>query len=342
MNCKHCGQKFKSMRGFKMHIRKQHLKRYNFLCPYCDRSANLESIIEQHVQAKHPGQSIKAIINSFPKKAELTDEFWEREYEMPSGKERRGQKRKASVFEDPEKGPEIKTTVENAYVCLYCNFVAMTLSGHISHQKTHKLLFKCAYCSFTGTVRNEVKKHSKTDHPHLTAHVEEVPIIGKTASSSSCVSSEKTNSVQKIEDEDVTKMKKSFDHRFSYWCYYCSVRCKSMFAMKKHWTRSHKDPKPDEATKFKTGPFKYTIVQAPTASREIVQSSLKVCPSGSQNVETSAASDGWICEWCEEFCEGRKNMEYHHNLFHSHLPLKCIQQQNPIQVLFIKRYLNSI
>ncbi|XP_033210567.1 uncharacterized protein LOC117168827 isoform X2 [Belonocnema kinseyi] len=300
--CKHCKQKFNSKRGFKMHVRKQHLKQYKFLCPLCDRSANLESHIQQHIKSKHPTRLVKPVPNpsSNANDTELTDEFWQREYQVPPGKEKRGQKRKANFEEVPEKRLEANV-IDDTFVCVQCNFVSATLQGHLSHQKTHKLLYKCAYCSYTDMVKIDVRRHSKSDHPHLSPNVEEIPITGNASQT------------------------------FTYWCSYCSVRCKTHFAMKKHWTRAHKDPKPNEGAKWKTGPFKYTtVVQSDTGDMEIVTSSPSAPGNESEDL-LGPSDEKWTCEWCNELCANRKEVDIHHRAFHSHLPLKC-KPADPLQI----------
>ena len=301
-----------------MHVKKQHLKQYKFLCPLCDRSANLESVIQQHIKAKHPGRFMKPILNA-ANDTELSDEFWLKEYEIPRVKEKRCQKRKSNFEEIGEKKLEANV-VDNKFVCVKCNFVSATLSGHMSHIKTHKLLYRCAYCSYTGMVKNEIKKHSKSDHPHLTPDVEEIPITGNAQMSQSRLNGQSSS----MKMEAGMTMGGSNDHRFTYWCSYCSVRCKTLFAMRKHWTRSHKDPKPNEGAKWKTGPFKF--LQAPmTLSLNTMDQA-----STSENLPTPS-EEKWSCEWCNELCRNRSEVEHHHVAFHSHLPLKC-KPADPLQV----------
>ncbi|XP_033218859.1 uncharacterized protein LOC117174153 [Belonocnema kinseyi] len=267
--CKHCKKEFKSKRGFKMHVRRQHLRQYKFLCPLCDRSANLEFHIQQHIYSKHPNRLVKPMPNpsSTSKDADITDEFWVKEYQVPLGKEERGQKRKANFEEVAEK--RLKANViDDKFVCVQCNFVSVTRQAHFSHLNTHKLLYKCAYCSYTDMLKNDVIKHSKSDHPQFSPKVEEIPIT------------------------------RNSNKKFNYECSYCNVRCKTHFAMKKHWTRTHKDPKPKKGAKWKIGLFKYnTLVHSDSGAVKMVTS-----PPGN-----------------------------HHRVCHSHLPLKC-NPADPIQI----------
>lgn len=288
-----------------MHVMKQHLKKYKYLCTYCDRSSNLETIIEQHIRAKHTGRYVKAIPNTFALDTELNDEFWEKEYGVPPGKERRGQKRKANFDESLiDKSKEIPS-----FVCRICNFVALTLAGYISHKKTHKIIFKCAYCSFHSIVKNDVRKHSKTEHPHLTPNVEEIQVTNDNANVLP-TPKEETKQIQ----ENSNPQNKT--RAYVYWCEYCNVRCKSLFSMKKHWARLHKDPKPNEINKWKVGPFKFSIEEEkPPLKKDSIP--------GLTSTVAVSSNETWVCGWCNEYSNGKENMDLHHRNFHSHLTMKC-------------------
>ncbi|XP_033218958.1 zinc finger protein Xfin-like [Belonocnema kinseyi] len=301
--CKHCKKRFNSKRGFKMHVRRQHLRQYKFLCPLCDRSANLEFHIQQHIHSKHPNRLVKPMPNpvSTSNDADLTDEFWLKEYQVPPGKENRGQKRKANFEEVAEK--RLKANViDDKFICVQCNFVSATRQAHLAHLNTHKILYKCAYCSYTDMVRIDVMKHSKSDHPQLSPKVEAIPITGNS------------------------------NKKFNYECSYCNVRCKTHFAMKKHWTRTHKDPQPNEGVNWKTGPFQYTtLVHADSGAAEIFTSSPNVAGNESEDLSGHHKDEKWTCEWCGELCWNRKDVSNHHRVFHSHLPLK-FKPVDPLQI----------
>lgn len=318
--CKHCQLKFPSKRGFKMHVTKQHLKKYKYLCTYCDRSSNLESIIEQHIRAKHTGRYVKVIPNTFVQEFEINDEFWEKEYGVPPGKERRGQKRKANFDDSGDKSKEL-----SSFVCRVCQFVALTLAGYISHKKSHKMIYKCAYCSYHAVIKNDVRKHSKTEHPHLSANIEEIAV---TNDSTIPPKIEETKPVV-VENPEIPQKP---NQRYVYWCEYCNVRCKSLFSIKKHWTRLHKDPRPHENNKWKVGPFKYTIEEDQPAQKK---ESIPGLMSPSTNV---TSNETWVCGWCNDYSNGKENMDLHHRNFHSHLTQKCslVESQEVCKTLFLK------
>lgn len=161
LTCKHCYETFGKWRGFKRHVQLKHLKRLGFLCPYCDRSTNSESVMLQHVRSKHKEMPEKVLENPNPQTGELNAEFWEREYGLVVPKRQKKRKRRDDNLEDGAKVDELS--------CDKCEFSAMNTAGLKNHMKTHEVRVKqkCDYCTFSSFNSSEMRQHWEVNHPHL-------------------------------------------------------------------------------------------------------------------------------------------------------------------------------
>ncbi|KAK2585474.1 hypothetical protein KPH14_010131 [Odynerus spinipes] len=327
--CKHCKMKFARWRGLKLHVQITHLKRLGFLCPYCDRSTNSEALMRQHIRSKHPGCIEEIINNPAAGGPELSDEFWEKEYGIVSPKKRsRKRRRKASDVFMKDKIDSISHEVQEK--CNQCGFTAMSYAGLKAHMRVHasKNVFKCQHCTYSSSIKAELREHWELSHPHLPFQIKTTS-IQDTEHTSGNIKEHKYK--KDSEDHDIKEEYYTNDNRskekVKYSCYYCKVQSSSLDALQKHWSSSHQTPMDsDESEEVKADlPFKYKEIRKSTSYVNILEDSdeKKVDVSGNitlQNVNNCKFKQGWICQWCSELCHSENAMKAHQNMFHSHLP----------------------
>lgn len=357
--CKHCGMKFQRSRGFKLHVQVNHLKRLGFLCPYCDRSTNSEAMMQQHIRAKHIGLPSKIELNPDAGGPELSDDFWEKEYGLARPKKTRKLKRKRSsvekeISEEPEQLEKTITMTAatagatTAFVCPVCKFTAINFTGLRAHMRAHankqanKHTLKCVHCSFTTNSKTDVWQHSEINHQNLEWRAEEIKPAGSSDDQPAQQFTKTRNEEDYSKDIEEEPVPETIEPKFVHGCFYCNLRSSSLEAVKKHWTKVHKDL--NETSKYPTGvEFKYKEIPV----RDVANQKLMKCgycpkkasithlrchcrtkhpnqpPKFSEAVDRTR--DIWECKWCLETCEGSAKTA-HHNMFHSHLPIRFKKQ----------------
>jgi len=343
--CKHCQMTFIRQRGFKLHVQFSHLKRLGFLCPYCDRSTNSETIMRQHIRAKHPTDPEKIIHNPDAwGNAKLSNEFWEKEYGLYPLKTK---KRKLNTENNINNNATIvapaiaASTAANTSVgnrlekCELCNFTAMNYTGLKSHMRTHaahKHNLKCLYCTYSCFFKPEMLEHWELNHPSVPLKFKELSATG----SSSVETKNKSLTSQKRDVDASKNTDEECDSASTiiYGCFYCNLRSNSLPSIKQHWNLMHKELKSSETTFNAKFPFRYKEI--------LVQKLSSISPTKKDIVERDQAKQtenqspviqrhGWICQWCQEFCETNSDRIRHQNMFHSHLPHKWQEQQQKEQ-----------
>lgn len=326
--CKHCQTTFNRQRGLKMHIQFSHLKRLCFLCPYCERSTNSETMMRQHIRAKHPNDPEKIIHNPDAwRNTKLSDEFWEKEYGLYPIKTKK-RKLNTDVSNNMASTTASATTVSatdstgnRLEKCELCSFTAINYAGLKSHMRIHaapKHNLKCLYCTYSCFFKAEMVEHWKINHPSGPLKFKEL----STASSSSSETKSKPSTPQKRDASKNTEEEREAS-TIIYGCFYCNLRSISLQSIKQHWNLMHKESKGSE-TSAKL-PFKYKEISVPKLS-----SMKKETDDQAKQTENPAPviqRYGWICQWCEEFCETNNDRIKHQNMFHSHLPHKWQEQQ---------------
>lgn len=330
--CKHCQTTFNRQRGLKMHIQFSHLKRLSFLCPYCDRSTNSETMMRQHIRAKHPNDPEKIIHNPDAwGNTKLSDEFWEKEYGLyPMKTKKRKLNTENNVSNNVATTTDPATTVSASTgnrleKCELCSFTAMNYAGLKSHMRIHtapKRNLKCLYCTYSCFFKAEMMEHWKVNHPSM-------PLKFKELSAAGFSSSETKGKPSTPQKRDASKNTEE-EHEAStiiYGCFYCNLRSNSLQSIKQHWNLMHKRSETAFNAKF---PFRYKELS--------VMSILSSMNSAKKETEYDQAKQtekqtpviqqcGWICQWCQEFCETNNDRIRHQNMFHSHLPYKWQEQQ---------------
>lgn len=321
--CKHCQMMFTRQRGFKLHVQFSHLKRFDFLCPYCDRSSNSETTIRQHIRAKHPSDPEEIIHNPDAwENTKLNDEFWEKEYGLYPLKIK---KRKLNT----ENATAPASASNRLEKCETCNFTAVNYTGLKSHMRTHnhKYNFKCLHCTYRCFFKAEMFEHCKLNHPKMKF---------KELSSVTGSSSETKNKPSMSQKRDVDASKNAEEEHdptqsiIYYGCFYCDLRSNSLPSIKQHWNLMHKDLKSSDTTFSAKFPFRYKEISVQKLS--FISSPKKDVTKRDQAEQTKNLSPvvqqhGWICQWCQELCETNNDRIRHQNMFHSHLPYKWQKQQ---------------
>ncbi|XP_026670215.1 uncharacterized protein LOC108625488 isoform X2 [Ceratina calcarata] len=337
MVCKHCKMEFSRWRGLKLHVQLTHLKRFGYICPYCDRSTNSEGSMRQHIRFKHPGCVEKLQKNPEAGGPELPDEFWQREYGIVFPKRTRKRKKKTvgDVAEKKEKqGPEQS---EN---CSKCNFTAINSTGLKIHMRVHaaKTMLACSYCTFTTLMKAELVEHWDTNHHSLPLKFEEKPLAehsNKLDDNSTLVDDYSND----IEEEHVVDVKQK---ELIFYCYYCSFFGKSVDAVQLHWRMMHKETSsPGDVNSKSNTPFRYkemqmtpgkSILKARTSKAQTESSYelyLQQSQSDIQDIDASSSKEqSWTCQWCNELCDSEVKIKTHHNMYHSHLPLHFRKQDS--------------
>ncbi|XP_046733857.1 uncharacterized protein LOC124404071 isoform X2 [Diprion similis] len=349
--CKHCNMRFARLRGFKLHVQVAHLKRLNFLCPYCDRSTNSEVLMRQHITAKHPDLSVKIIPNPAAGGPELTKEFWEKEYGLVCSGKTKKRKRQSSA-EDLNKSKDDTDRAACRDVCDLCGFSALNLTGFKAHMRMHanKSTIKCGHCAFSGSADTDVRQHWKVSHPHAPFKVEELSTAGP-SNRSPTLSEEKKRSIEEYSDdveEEQVPLAGETSEKLIFCCFYCSLHSSSLDTVKSHWKMIHKERKDEnDPPKWKTGlPFKYKMMRMPLQStpENLLQCGYCDKKGGKATLRVHTrrkhshlpprfiklddmAEEGWTCQWCNEFCETEDKMNHHQDMFHSHLPLHFKKQE---------------
>ncbi|XP_077279354.1 uncharacterized protein LOC143906882 isoform X2 [Temnothorax americanus] len=339
--CKHCQHTFNRQRGFKMHVQYSHLKLFGFLCPYCDRSSNSEPLLRQHIRAKHPNDPENIIRNPNASVAKLPDEFWEKEYGLyPIKGKRRKLNTENNASNNVATGQSATSVPATAFTnnhlerCDVCNFTAVNYTGLKSHMRTHATLkhnLKCLYCTYSCIFKAEMVEHWKINHPSLPLKFKE---LTSAAGSSSGETKSKPSTPQK---RDVDGMLKSTGEEretstIIYGCFYCDLRSISLSSIRQHWNLMHKELKGSEATSNVKLPFRYKEIPVPkfsstTSAKKNVNEQAKQ----TENLSPVTQRSGWVCQWCQEFCQTNNDRMRHQNMFHSHLPHKWQEQQQQQQ-----------
>ncbi|KAL0129058.1 hypothetical protein PUN28_004033 [Cardiocondyla obscurior] len=344
--CKHCQLTFPRKIGFKRHVQFSHLKRFGFLCPYCDRSTNSEAMMRTHIRSKHPNNPEKIIHNPNAwGKVRLTDEFWEKEYGLVNPRKNKRRKLNAEHSVSNNVTP---TTVASATAtststnttpspesrfqkCELCNFTAANYAGLRSHMRTHtapKTNFMCFYCKYTSSSKIEMVEHLKINHSTMQLKFKELAlVVSPSSNETSKLSPQKRNI-------DASKSTEKLEASIIYGCVYCNLRSISMSSLKQHWNLMHKELKGSENTLDTKFPFKFKKIAVPkltsvnSPKKEINEHNK---PKQTENPTPVNKRSGWICQWCRELCETNSDRIRHQNMFHSHLQHKWEPQQQEIK-----------
>ncbi|XP_011056946.1 PREDICTED: uncharacterized protein LOC105147547 isoform X3 [Acromyrmex echinatior] len=333
--CKHCQTSFAGQRGFKLHVQYSHLKRLSFLCPYCDRSTNSQTMMRQHIRAKHPHDPENIIHNPDAwGNTKLSNEFWEKEYGLlPLKTKKRKLNTENNVSTTAVSATTISSVSNRLEKCEVCNFTAVNYTGLKSHMRTHSHQhnLKCLYCTYSCSYKAEMVEHWESNHPSVPLKYTER--LSATDSSSN----ETKTKLPTPQKQDVDTLKNEESNSSSaviYGCVYCNLRSVSLPSIKQHWNLMHKDLKGSETSFAAKFPFKF---------KEILVSRLSKNPTKKDVIERNQAKQtenllpviipkrGWICQWCQELCETNNDRIRHHNMFHSHLPQKWKEQQQQQQ-----------
>ncbi|XP_076249064.1 uncharacterized protein LOC143188616 isoform X2 [Calliopsis andreniformis] len=335
--CKHCKMSFTRWRGFKLHVQLTHLKRLGFICPYCDRSTNSETLMLQHIRSKHPGCPEKLVQNPSAGGPELTDEFWRKEYGLVFPKRSKKRKRKLSEDNSDTKNQDQS---EAQLKCTLCNFSALNLTGLKAHMRIHANL-KCSYCTFTGLTKAHILEHWGQNHPFTTFKYEDVSTVEPSNDSGKTQPDKKTIIDDYSDDIEEEQVLDPGDDESMYCCFYCSFRNKSLKAVQDHWHLIHNEQKASsDSPKLKSNyPFKYKEINVPAERIPMKAQCSKTEESPYElylqrshgDVQMTgtlgAKQEGWICQWCNELCDSEIKIKTHHSMFHSHLPLNFKKQE---------------
>lgn len=328
--CKHCQVSFTGQRGFKLHVQYSHLKRLGFLCPYCDRSTNSETMMRQHIRAKHPHDPERIIHNPDAwGNAKLSNEFWEKEYGLYPQKTK-----KRKLHTENNVSTTAASTAANVSVgnrlekCEVCNFTAVNYTGLRSHMRTHSHQhnLKCLYCTYSCSYKAEMVEHWESNHPSVPLKYTE-----RLSAAESFSNEIKTkSSTRQKQDVDTSKNEeRDSSSAVIYGCAYCNLRSVSLPSIKQHWNLMHKDLKSSETPFAAKFPFKFKEIlvsrlsRSPTKKDVIERNQAKQ----TENLSPVIQKHGWVCQWCQELCETNNDRIRHHNMFHSHLPQKWKEQQ---------------
>lgn len=357
--CKHCQMIFNRPRGLKLHIQYSHLKRLGFLCPYCDRSTNSETMMRQHIRSKHPKDPEKIIHNpSAWENAKLTNEFWEKEYGLVCPLKLKKRKLNTEDAGDATAG----NRADMREKCEVCGFMAMNYTGLKSHMRSHatsKHNLKCSYCTYSCSFKAELLEHWEFNHPMKQLKYQELSstagsscgeVVNKSSTSKkqeiACDAlndiEEEENEEEEEEEEPAISVGKSTPTTI-YSCFYCIFRSNSLPSVKRHWSLAHKESKgPETAFNAKINlPFKYKEIplsrlSSPKdyANKNVVKTSPRDFVERSEKLSSIVVQrHGWVCQWCDdgEFYETDTDRITHHNMFHSHLPQKWQEQRQQKQ-----------
>lgn len=353
LKCKHCNLTFARLRGFKLHVQVTHLKRLAYLCPYCDKSANSELTMRQHLRNKHRGLPEKVINNPNAGGPELTNEFWEKEYGLVRADRNIARKRKRkSGGDNLNKSRDVSDTTVARDLCSLCGFAALNLCGLKAHMRMHanKSTLKCGYCAFSGTVDNEIWQHWKINHPHYAFKVEDLSAAGPSSQNHIPKEPKIEEYSDDIEEEQVPSTTREPD-KVVYGCFYCKLRSSSLETVTTHWEMVHREVKgPNDPITWKSEtPFRYKQISVShTPPQKILQCGYCNKKGGKATLRVhmrrkhsevpplfievpEPAAEGWICEWCNEFCETEAKKQHHQNMFHSHLDYKFRKLESEVE-----------
>ncbi|XP_014479925.1 PREDICTED: uncharacterized protein LOC106747127 isoform X2 [Dinoponera quadriceps] len=363
--CKHCDMKFSRRRGFKLHVQLTHLKRLGFLCPYCDRSTNSEQMIRQHMRSKHRDREMKIVHNPTAGGPDLTDEFWEKEYGLICPAKIKKKRKPMSVNDTTKNdgGNNVPSPrPEPQEKCGLCGFAALNYTGLKSHMRSHLTRIRCQYCTYSCSAKAELVDHWQVNHPSLPFKIRGTGEPGSDGGGS------KKRSIDIYTDDIEEEQVGSADEENPsittvYSCGYCNTRSHSLNFLVQHWDLMHREEgssnnaEPNASSVGGGRPFKYSHQQIPTMlyKRKMIQMAQKKrqskakktknaesprgfagqpgerSPSRSDDSSSTAAGQGWVCQWCHELCETDNDMKNHQDMFHSHLPLNFKKQQQQQQ-----------
>lgn len=293
--------------------------------------------MRQHIRAKHPNDPEKIIHNPDAwGNTKLSDEFWEKEYGLYPMKTK---KRKLNTENNVNNnvasttGPAtiVSTTASTSNrleKCELCSFTAMNYTGLKSHMRIHaapKHNLKCMYCTYSCIFKAEMVEHWKVNHPS-------VPLKFKELSAASSSFSETKSNPSTLQKQDASKNTEEEREASNiyYGCFYCNLQSNSLQSIKQHWNLMHKGLEIAFNTKF---PFKYKELSARKSSMNSTKKEVDEYDQAKQTENPSPVIQryGWICQWCQEFCETNSDRIRHQNMFHSHLPHKWQEQQRQQQ-----------
>lgn len=285
--------------------------------------------MRQHVRMQHPDEPEKIIHN--PRalgKPKLTNEFWEKEYGLDYSNLNlpiKSKKRKLEEGSDASNSQRLYVREK----CNICGFVAMNYTGLKAHMRTHsgpKHNLKCSYCTYSCSLKPELLEHWEVNHSSLPFKYQERSSTAGSSSSETEKSSKKQDidTTSEVEEENVHKQTSIVMYK----CYYCDNRSASLESVKRHWTHEHKESEgPEKSFNAKINlPFRYREIYFPISKSPTKESANKSAESprkdlAKQSESTSSAVQryGWVCQWCQEFCETDSDRMTHQNMFHSHL-----------------------
>ncbi|XP_063987939.1 uncharacterized protein Sov isoform X2 [Diachasmimorpha longicaudata] len=346
--CKHCNLEFSGLRGFKIHVQINHLKRLAFVCPYCDRSTNSETMMKAHIRKNHQGEEEKIIKNPYANGPELSSTFWEKEYGIVIPKKMKKKKRKVDDL-DNQTTEEDKLALSD--ICLKCGFTAINATGLAAHMRAHakRPALKCGHCSFTAHSQVDIWQHSEINHPDLDWKAEEIRT--GTSSTDPPIQHVKKRHIddynEDIEEEATVVPLRGSNQTLQkiYNCFYCkNVRSLALATIRSHWTQYHKDV--NELSPCQTGvPFKFTESIGEIADNR-KQVKCSYCPMKGSLIAVKAhikkkhnglalrfidiidnSQEIWVCKWCDEKVKGVDNKTSHHNMFHSHLAMRFQKEE---------------
>ncbi|XP_015113082.1 uncharacterized protein LOC107038481 isoform X2 [Diachasma alloeum] len=350
--CKHCNVEFAGLRGFKIHVQINHLKRLAFVCPYCDRSTNSETMMKTHIRKNHQGEEEKIIKNPYANGPELSNTFWEKEYGIVIPKKLKKKKRK---IDDVDNTTIDEDKLPLSDICAKCGFTAINSTGLAAHMRAHakRDSLKCVHCSFTANSQVDIWQHSEINHPDLDWKAEEIRSgISSTDPPVLHIKKRHVDDYNEDIEEEPTALSVGEPERSLqriYTCFYCkNVRSLSLPTIRSHWNQYHKDV--NALSICQTGvPFKFTesISGIPDTEKQVKCS---YCPMKGSTIAVKAhirkkhgkvplrlieivddSQTIWICKWCDEKVKGVDNKTSHHNMFHSHLAMRFQMEEKVVK-----------
>ncbi|XP_019889550.2 uncharacterized protein LOC105286402 isoform X2 [Ooceraea biroi] len=219
--------------------------------------------------------------------------------------------------------------------CEICGFTAVNYTGLKSHMRMHaapKHNLKCSYCTYSCSLKAELLEHWKYNHPLLPLKRQELPTTEFYETSKPSSSKKRDISIyDALDDVEEECMFNSNPVNMTYSCFYCNFRHKSLSYIKRHWIINHKEWKTSKNAPMISLPFKYKQIHLPISklsSNNCVNENVIELP---HDFVKRSKKCGWVCQWCEEFCETDEDRITHQNMFHSHLPQNFKQQEEQQQ-----------
>jgi len=226
--------------------------------------------------------------------------------------------------------------------CEICDFTAVNYTGLKSHMRMHaasnKHNLKCSYCTFSCSLKVELQEHCEFNHASLPLKYQEISstMIGFFEARNKPSSPKKrdiniSDTFDDVEEECIMFNSNTMLTAI-YNCFYCNFHNRSLSQIRRHWTINHKESKTLENVKINL-PFRYKQIHLPISKLSSTNYMNKniVLPRDfvkqSKKPSSVVQQRGWICQWCEEFCETDNDRITHQNMFHSHLPQNFKKQE---------------